>query len=352
LTSLVLTLTETLRYRGALGQWSWVLHRITGLGTLLFLVLHVIGVAWSVLYPTLWEKEVLIYQHPLFTVGEFALVACVVYHALNGMRIGILDYNPKWWKHQQRAAVYVLIGTVVLLVPTFILMFQHVLKHYQAPEAPFIVSLAFIAEAQFPFLVGIVVAAVAAVLLSGVVGLVSGGGNATVSAKANRGSGLERFWWSFMRTSGILIVPLVFGHLALAHIVQGVFELNMVNAGIAGVPVNESLGALANGINNSGTAVEYVAERWNFLLGSVAIWRLYDAALLALVVVHGFNGLRYVLTDYTQGSPLLRRAAGYLCLIGAVVLLVVGTVALLGTIDQSMVDMAREAQAAIRAGGA
>ena len=308
LTSLVLTLTETLRYRGALGQWSWVLHRITGLGVLLFLILHVVGVSWSVFYPELWEKEILIYQHPLFTIGEFALTACVVYHALNGLRIAILDYRPEWWKHQKQAAIYVLIGSVVILIPTFILMFQHVLKHYQSPEAPFFVSLGFIAEAQFPFLVGVVVAAVAAILVSGVVGLVSGDGKRAGGA-AHRGSELERFWWRLMRVSGVLIIPLVFGHLALAHIVQGVFEINLLNATIPGVPVNESLGALANGINNTGTAVEYVAERWNFLLGSVAIWRIYDAALLALVTVHGFNGLRYVLTDYTQGSPLLRRAA-------------------------------------------
>lgn len=354
MTSLVLTLTETLRYRGALGQWSWVLHRITGLGVVIFLVLHVIGVSWAVFYPELWEKEILIYQHPLFTIGEFALTACVVYHALNGLRIGILDYNPKWWKHQQQAAIYVLVGTVVLLIPTFLLMFQHVLKHYQAPEAPFFVSLGFIAEAQFPFLVGVVVAAVAAVLVSSVVGLVTASGRTSAGKdprQPHHGSQLERFWWRFMRTSGILIIPLVFGHLILAHIIQGVFEINLANATIPGVPANETLGALANGINNSGTAVEYVAERWNYFAGPLAIWRLYDAALLALVTVHGFNGLRYVLTDYTQGSPLLRRAAGYLCLVGAVALLVVGTLALLGTINQDMVNMAQEAQAAIRAGG-
>jgi succinate dehydrogenase / fumarate reductase cytochrome b subunit len=348
LSSLVLTLTETLRYRGALGQWSWVLHRISGLGVLFFLILHVVGVSWAVFYPELWEKEILIYQHPLFTIGEFALVACVVYHALNGLRIAVLDARPEWWKHQQRAAVYVLIGTIVLLIPTFILMFQHVLKHYQSAEAPFFVSLLFIGEAQFPFLVGIVIAAVLAILVSGLYGLV-GGEKAKSFSKG--GSRLERFWWSFMRASGVLIIPLVFGHLILAHVVQGVFEINLLNAHIPGVPVNESLGLLANGINNSGTAVEYVAERWNFAIASVAIWRVYDAALLALVTVHGFNGLRYVLTDYTMSSPLLRRAAMYLCVMGAVALLVVGTLALLGTIDQTMVDAASEAKAAILAGG-
>jgi len=44
--TLVTTISETLRYRGKIGQWSWVLHRIGGLGTLLFLIIHVIDTSW------------------------------------------------------------------------------------------------------------------------------------------------------------------------------------------------------------------------------------------------------------------------------------------------------------------
>lgn len=348
MTSLVMTLTETLRYRGALGQWSWVLHRVTGLGVVLFLVLHVIGVSWSVFYPELWEEELLIYQHPLFTIGEFGLTACVVYHALNGLRISILDYRPELWKYQQQAVTFVLLGTILILIPTFIIMFGHVLAHYNLQ--PYIVDLPTLLLAQARFAIGIVVAVVVAVLASGLYGLVAGNKNEpVVSAKAS-GSRIERFWWSYMRTSGILIIPLVFGHLAMAHLINGVFEMNAANAAITGVPINAALGTLANGINNSGTAVEYVAERWNFLVGPVAFWRIYDAALLALVTVHGFNGLRYVLTDYTMRYPLLRRAVTYLCAIGAVVLLVMGAWALLSTIDQTMVDMAKAAAESLRGG--
>ena len=128
MTSLVLTLTETMRYKGALGQWSWVLHRITGLGVVLFLTLHVIDTSWAVFYPQLYVEAIATYQTPLFTIGEFGLVACVVYHALNGLRIVIIDYKPVWWKYQQRAAMYVLGGTVIILVPVFFLMFGHVLR--------------------------------------------------------------------------------------------------------------------------------------------------------------------------------------------------------------------------------
>jgi succinate dehydrogenase / fumarate reductase, cytochrome b subunit len=343
LTSLVLTLTETLRYKGALGQWSWVLHRITGLGVVLFLVLHVIDTSWAYFYPDLYVKAIAVYQSPLFTIGEFALVACVVYHAYNGLRIALIDFKPVWWRHQEKAARYVLIATAVTLVPVFVLMFSHVLKHYQSPDVQ-VLGLDAVIESQIPFIAGFVIAGFAALLLSAITMAILPKSAAGPKAKPT-GSQIERFWWSFMRLSGVLIIPLVFGHLAAMHVLQGVFDMTVAGMTVVGVPASGDANALWNGINASGTAVEFVGERWNHLLGGVAIWRVFDAALLMLVTIHGFNGLRYVLTDYTSFNPMLKRAAIYLCIMGAVVLLVTGIGALLGTIDQTAVDMAKEATA-------
>jgi succinate dehydrogenase / fumarate reductase cytochrome b subunit len=336
LTSLVYTITETLRYRGALGQWSWVLHRLTGLGVLFFLVLHVIDTSWAVFYPDLYEHAIAIYQSPLFTIGEFGLVAAVVYHALNGLRIAIFDAKPNWWKYQNRAAVYVLIGTAVILLPTFGLMFSHVLKHYSDPNV-FVLPINEAILGQVPFLAGMAVAAIAALLLSALTQLIVRTRPKAVGERGNA-SQIERFWWSFMRLSGVLIIPLVFGHLAFMHVLQGVFDLT-----VAGAPV---VGTFAT--NASGTATEFVYHRWAFAISGVFVWRLYDIALLALVVVHGFNGFRYVLTDYTGRSPILRRAAVYLCVIGSVVLLVVGGAALIRSVDPTSIELAQEALAKIR----
>jgi succinate dehydrogenase / fumarate reductase, cytochrome b subunit len=344
LTSLVLTLTETLRYRGGIGQWSWVLHRITGLGVVLFLTLHVIDTSWAVFYPELYVKAIAVYQTPLFTLGEFGLVACVVYHAYNGMRIAIFDARPEMWKHQSRAAWIVLGLTVVTLIPTFALMFGHVVEFYG--EGRPVLGLAEVLSEQVPFAVGMLVALIAAIVVSAVLTPVLGVRKGT----KGRPSGIDKFWWSFMRLSGLLILPLVFGHLAMAHVLQGVFDITVANYTVIGVPTNPSLPALMDGINQSGTSVEYVAERWNFLLAGVAVWRIYDIALLLLTALHGFNGLRYVLTDHTMGSPFLRRAMVYLCVIGGVVLIVVGGLALLGTIDQSAVDMATAAAERLHGG--
>lgn len=334
--SLVLTIRETLRYRGAIGQWSWVLHRLTGLGVVLFLFLHVIDTSWAVFAPASYVKAIAAYQSPLFTIGEFGLVFAVVYHALNGLRISIFDNRPDLWKYQQRAAFYVLGGTAIILIPVFIGMMGHVIKHYSTPGV-FILPITEVLLEQLPFIAFMVAGAIAALIASAIVGAIRGNNDLPAVSVKNNGSAIEKFWWSFMRVSGVLIIPLVFGHLAMMHVLQGVFDLTVAGAAVVGTPE----------LNASGTAVEFVADRWNFLWNGIAVWKVYDIALLILVTTHGFNGLRYVLTDYTMEYPLLRRASTYLTLMGGVALILVGGLALLGTIDQSMIDMAVEATRAL-----
>ncbi len=334
--SLVTTLTETLRYRGAIGQWSWILHRLSGLGVVFFLTLHVIDTSWAVFYPALYVEAIAIYQTPLFTLGEFGLVAAVVYHALNGMRIVVFDYRPEWWQHQARAAQLVLVGTVLLLIPVFLIMFGHVLRFYN--ESPETLGLAEVIRGQIPFALGIGAAAIAAVILAVLTQPLFADGSKRTSGARPKGSRLERFWWSFMRVSGIIIVPLVFGHLAMMHLIQGVFDLTLQNSAIVGTTA----------VNASGTSVEFVVDRWSHLLfGSVAIWRIYDFALLLLVVVHGFNGLRFILTDYLSFNPILKRAAIYLCTIGAAILLGLGGGALVAAIPTDAIQVAEEAMDAL-----
>jgi len=334
LTSLVLTLTETLRYRGALGQWSWMLHRVTGLGVVFFLVLHVIDTSWAVFYPSEYVRAIAEYQSPLFTIGEFALVAAVVYHAFNGFRIIIFDYKPEWWRYQSSAALAVLAGSVLVLIPVFIGMFGHVQKFYFGEQPPTVLPVLEVITGQLRFLAGMAIALVAALLLSTVYSAVSG--EAKKVDRRLKGSRIESFWWSYMRISGLLIIPLVFGHLAMMHILQGVFDITLVNS--------VAVGSVGTGANVTGTSVEFVADRWNTLVAGVAVWRLYDAGMLALVVLHGFNGLRYVLTDYAPNRTI-ERAMVYFCIIGAVVLIVLGGAALLTGVNDQAVALAAQAMA-------
>lgn len=343
MSSLVLTVKETLRYRGAIGQWSWVLHRLTGIGVVLFLALHVIDTSWAVFYPDLYTKAIAAYQSPLFTIGEFGLVFAVVYHAFNGLRISIFDNKPELWKYQSQAAVGVLVLTLLVLAPVFLGMMGHVIHFYVDEQAiaadAFMDVIVFSIIEQFPFIAGFVGVLVAAIVLAGVYGMVTGSKDAE-QPKYPQGSSSERFWWAFMRVSGLLIVPLVFGHLAMMHVVQGVFDITAATQVVGTLKTNGDIGVVPS-------AVEFVYQRWTYVAGGVLIWRVYDFFLLVLVTLHGFNGLRYVLTDYTANNTFLRRTSVAFTTVLGAILLVVGGAALLLPIEEDIIHEAMDATAEI-----
>jgi succinate dehydrogenase cytochrome b556 subunit len=330
MTTLVTTVTETLRYRGRIGQWSWALHRIAGLGTLLFLVLHVIDTSWSAFFPKEYDTVIREYQSPLFVIGEFVLIACVVYHAFNGLRIILLDYKPVWWAYQQRAAALALTATILVLIPTFAVMVNHAVNFYNGN--PDIAGLDQIIDTQSQFVLGFVVIIVVAIALSAVYGLITrSGGGFRLSGR------VEAALWTYMRLSGVLILPLVFGHLAMMHVIQGVFDLTGSGIHVVGT----------HAVNQSGQAVEFVGDRWTMLLAGVAIWRIYDGLLLALVVVHGLNGLRHVVNDYAH-APLVNRALNWAIIFGAVALIIVGMAALLAGVDETAYKIAQDLTSSIQ----
>jgi succinate dehydrogenase cytochrome b556 subunit len=305
-----------------------MLHRVSGLGTVLFLILHVIDTSWAAFYPEQYEQAIREYQSPLFTIGEFLLVACVVYHAFNGLRIILLDYKPAWWVYQRRAAALVFAATLIVLAPTFALMVGHVLDFYGEGERD-IAGLDEIIKTQVQFVAGFAVILAAALVLSALFGWI-----ARSRATFDLPGRLETALWSFMRLSGVLILPLIFGHLAMMHVIQGVFDITGSGVSIVGT----------DAVNESGQAVEFVGQRWDMLVAGVAIWRVYDGLLLALVVLHGFNGLRYVINDYAH-SPLVNRALNYALVFGAVALILIGMAALLAGVDETAYRIAADLSA-------
>jgi len=343
LSSLVLTVKETLRYRGAIGQWSWVLHRLTGIGVVLFLALHVIDTSWAVFYPDLYVKAIAAYQSPIFTIGEFGLVFAVVYHAFNGIRISVFDNKPELWKYQSQAAIGVFVLTLLVLAPVFLGMAGHVVHFYIDEQGiasdKMLDVIVFSIIEQAPFIAGFVGVLVGAIILAGIWGMVTGSGSAE-RPKYPQASPIERFWWAFMRLSGLLILPLVFGHLAMMHVIQGVFDLTAATDVVMTLETNGSIGVVPS-------AVEFVYHRWSYAAGGVFICRVYDLFLFVLVTLHGFNGLRYVLTDYTSNNDFLRRTSVALCTIIAAILLVVGGAALILPIEKEIVDEAMAATAEI-----
>ena len=89
-------------YRGNEGMWSWVLHRITGVTIFFFLLVHVLDTALIRVSPEAYDAVIGTYKNPIMGIGEVFLVAAIVYHAFNGLRIILVDFWSKGAKYQRQ----------------------------------------------------------------------------------------------------------------------------------------------------------------------------------------------------------------------------------------------------------
>ena len=85
----------TLRsYRGSEGMLAWALHRLSGLGIWLFILLHVFDIWLPGANPPAYDELLKLYGSPPGRVGEVLIGAALFYHALNGLRIIVMDFWP------------------------------------------------------------------------------------------------------------------------------------------------------------------------------------------------------------------------------------------------------------------
>ena len=106
-------------YRGDPGMWSWVLHRITGATIFFFLLVHVLDTALVRVSPQAYNEVIDTYKTPIIGLMEVGLVAAVLYHALNGIRIILVDFLAKGPRYQ-RVMFWIVIGVVVVLMAGFL----------------------------------------------------------------------------------------------------------------------------------------------------------------------------------------------------------------------------------------
>jgi len=119
---------QYLSYRGGPGHWSWVLHRLSGIGVFLFLLIHIVDISIIGWGPVWFNKLLFLYRYPAFRLGEVALVAAVLFHAINGVRICIMDFWPQTMGYHRKFAYAVAISFVLLFIPAAAYMLSFVVK--------------------------------------------------------------------------------------------------------------------------------------------------------------------------------------------------------------------------------
>lgn len=112
------TFSSIVMYRGGQGMWAWILHRVTGVGVLFFLVIHVVD-TWLIGFgPAVYNKVMALYRMPIFRVGEVFLAASVLFHSLNGLRILIIDFWPQTTPHYRKMFSWQMALFVLVFIPT------------------------------------------------------------------------------------------------------------------------------------------------------------------------------------------------------------------------------------------
>ena len=127
-----LNVTGLARYRGQEGQLSFLLHRLTGLGTLLFLAIHILDTATVYFFPSLYSHAIDLYRSTPLMIGEIILVFSVIYHGVNGARIAIFDlFFPHMWEIRsgRKSALWTLAIAILLWLPAAYMMGRAILVH-------------------------------------------------------------------------------------------------------------------------------------------------------------------------------------------------------------------------------
>lgn len=117
-------------YRGDPGMWSWVLHRITGATIFFFLFIHVLDTALVRVSPQAYDEVVATYKTPIVGLMELGLVAAVLFHALNGIRVILIDFWARGPRHQRLMLGIIAAVWLLVMVPATVVIGIHMIARF------------------------------------------------------------------------------------------------------------------------------------------------------------------------------------------------------------------------------
>ena len=131
------------RLKNNLGLWGWLgggrygaeryayaLHRLSGLGILAYFLLHIFVTGSRLGGDEQWETTMEFFQTPFFKFGEFLVFLAFAYHAINGIRLIIIElgymigkpglpsypYNYSTLRQRPFFVVVMIIAVVLMIV--------------------------------------------------------------------------------------------------------------------------------------------------------------------------------------------------------------------------------------------
>jgi succinate dehydrogenase / fumarate reductase cytochrome b subunit len=105
-----------------LGTWAFVANRLTGLGLVAYLYLHLAILSTLLRGPKAWDGLVGLFRNPGYLALDVLLVAGLAFHGFNGLRVALVGSGLLVDRHKALlAAAAILVGLVSLVAAVRIL---------------------------------------------------------------------------------------------------------------------------------------------------------------------------------------------------------------------------------------
>jgi succinate dehydrogenase / fumarate reductase cytochrome b subunit len=116
----------TWKYVGNIAFW---IQRVTGIALVGYLILHVHTIH-DLQNPEKFDDALKLFSTPIFKLGEIALLGTVILHALNGVRLTMVDMGVELTRQRQWFWYFAIgIGAVLFLAGAIPMFIYGILRH-------------------------------------------------------------------------------------------------------------------------------------------------------------------------------------------------------------------------------
>ena len=99
-----------------LGSWAFAINRLTGIGLVVYLFLHLMVLSTLLQGEQGWDKFLEIARSPLFLTLDIVLLFGILFHGLNGIRVALVGMGIGARNHRRLFWGLMIIGAVLLAV--------------------------------------------------------------------------------------------------------------------------------------------------------------------------------------------------------------------------------------------
>ena len=102
--------------RRKLGMWAYALNRITGIGLVVYLYLHLVVLSLLLRGQAAWDSFVSVARSPYVLTLDVVLLAGILIHGLNGLRIALTGFGIGVGAQKALFTILMIVSAIALWV--------------------------------------------------------------------------------------------------------------------------------------------------------------------------------------------------------------------------------------------